>query len=106
MTRLLLTLLYPLLLMRRVSNALQGRDPLRLSKPGGSSCWIERDRSTSSEDYFSESATAGAMSRSLAVRALTTVAAWFAPSRLQPGEKFSAAADRDQGIPDEVYTLW
>ena len=106
MTRLFLIVLYPLLLARRATNAMQGRDALRLKKPSGTSCWISRDAPKSSEDYFSEAATAGASGRSAAARALIGIARWFAPVRLQPGEKFSAAADRERGIPDEVYTLW
>jgi hypothetical protein len=105
MTRLLLLMIYPLLLARRMANRLRGRDPLRLAKPGGSSLWIVRPAPPSSAQYFSQSATAEQRS-GLANAALRSLAGGLAPPRMKPGEKFSAAADREQGIPDEVYTLW
>ena len=110
MTRLLLASIYPLLLAARLLNALRRRDPLRLAKPPGDRFWIARAESPAPAEYFAETSQAegrnhgghGRLARTL----LVALAGWYAPARLQPGEKFSAAADREQGIPDEVYTLW
>jgi hypothetical protein len=109
MTTLLLTLLYPLLVAARAMNALLGRDPLRRRPPAGS-LWIARDPAAHDAGYFSESSPNegrghGGSGR-IAAAVLLLIARWYAPPRSQPNEKFSAAADREQGIPDEMYTLW
>ena len=107
MTKLLLTLAYPLLLMSRVLNSMSGRDPLRLRRPDHASLWIERNQGSTDSSYFSETSPAeAAQGSSLAASFLAWVARFYAPPRSQPKEKFSAAADREQGIPDEMYTLW
>ena len=110
MTTLLLTLLYPLLLAARLFNALLGRDPLRRARPGAGSLWVERNTTSSDASYFSEvspSETRGRTSAGwLPELVLVSLSRWYAPPRLRPNEKFSAAADREQGIPDEMYTLW
>jgi hypothetical protein len=107
MTTLLLTLAYPLLLIARLINAVSGRDPLRLRRPTDASLWIPRNQSSSDSSYFSETSPAeAAEGGSPAASFLAWVARFYAPPRSQPKEKFSAAADREQGIPDEMYTLW
>jgi hypothetical protein len=108
MTTVILALLYPLLLIARVINRLTGRDPLRWREPSAASLWIERRVPESDAHYFGETSPVegarGAGRWPAAVFA--RVARWYAPARLQPQEKFSAATDREQGIPDEMYTLW
>ncbi len=110
MTTLLLALLYPLLLIARLFNALRGRDPLRRARPGPGSLWVERNATPSDASYFSQvspSENRGrASARWLPESILVALSRWYAPPRLRPNEKFSAAADREQGIPDEMYTLW
>ncbi len=106
MPRLLTALVYPLLVLQRLRNIVRGRDPLRRTEPRAASLWIERQPAASDVTYFSESSPAEADLPSLAERVLAALARRFAPPRLQPKEKFSAAADREQGIPDEMYTLW
>ena len=108
MTSLLLTLLYPFLLIARLLNAMSGRDPLRLREPAAESLWVERKQPASDASYFTEGAPTegGGDGAGLPTRLLLWVARWYAPPRTQPGEKFSAGADREQGIPDEMYTLW
>jgi hypothetical protein len=107
MTRVLLTLAYPLLWLSRALNSLSGRDPLRLRRPGEGSLWIEREQGAPDSSYFSETSPAEAADRrSPAAAFLIWIARFYAPPRSQPKEKFSAAADREQGIPDEMYTLW
>jgi hypothetical protein len=108
--KLLLILLYPLLLLGRGLNALFGRDPLRLRQPTGSTFWIARAGEPEVDSYFSEASSVegcghGGMGGA-ARGCLRGLARMLAPPRPAPGEKFSAAADREQGIPDEVYTLW
>jgi hypothetical protein len=107
MTKLLLTLAYPLLLITRMINSASGRDPLRLRRPADVSLWIPRDQGSSDASYFSETSPAeAARGGSPSASVLAWVARFYAPVRSQPKEKFSAAADREQGIPDEMYTLW
>ena len=107
MTKILLTLAYPLLLVARVINGASGRDPLRSRRPSEESLWIERAASSADSSYFSETSPAEArQGTSLPAAFLTWVARFYAPPRAQPKEKFSAAADREQGIPDEMYTPW
>lgn len=107
--KLLLIILFPLLVLARLLNALLRRDPLRLREPAGS-CWIERDAVPDTASYFTECSQAEGRGHDglgdLAARPLRAVARLMAPSRPVPGEKLTAAADREQGIPDEVYTLW
>jgi len=108
MTTLLLIMLYPVLVFARLVNAMTGRAPLRRREPAASSLWIERRSPDSDAHYFSEASpveTQRGAGRWPAV-VLAAIARWFAPARLQPQEKFSPAADREQGIPDEIYTLW
>jgi len=110
LTKILLVLFYPLLLLTRALNALLGRDPLRLREPEGESFWIAREAEPDRTSYFSEASVAegrgargfGGIARGF----LKLLGRLHAPQRAHPGEKFSAAADREQGIPDEVYTLW
>ena len=109
MTNLLLALLYPLLLAARLFNALRGRDPLRRGRPGAGSLWVERSAASSDTSYFSEASPSEAGRSSAAwlpESMLVALSRWYAPPRSRPNEKFSAAADREQGIPDEMYTLW
>ena len=110
MTTLLLTLLYPLLLAARLFNALLVRDPLRRVRPGTGSLWVERNTTASNASYFSEvspSESGGGSSAGwLPESVLVSLSRWYAPPRLRPNEQFSAGADREQGIPDEMYTLW
>lgn len=108
--KLFLLLLYPLLLLGRVLNALFGRDPLRLREPLNQSFWISRAGDPDRASYFSEASVAEGRSHggfgALAQQPLKWMAGLNAPRRAAPGAKFSAGADREQGIPDEVYTLW
>jgi hypothetical protein len=110
MLKLVLACLYPIVLMGRVLNVMTGRDPLRLREPTGGSFWIVRGERASSSEYFSESSSAEGRGHggwgAPAIAILRRLARLTAPRRLQPGERYSAAADREQGIPDETYTLW
>lgn len=108
----LLVLLYPLVILARLVNALRGTDPLRLKgDPDAASFWIEREAEPSRASYFSEaSETEGrrpAGAGRLVTALLRMVAKGFAPSKPREGvEASKPAVDREQGIPDEVYTLW
>ena len=61
-------------------------------------------------DYFSEFSIAEGLGNrgmgGIACNVLLLLARFFAPRRSQPGEVYSPAVDREEGIPDEVYTLW
>jgi hypothetical protein len=110
LTKLILVLLYPLLILGRILNALLGRDPLRLREPDGATCWIEHEPEVSRTSYFSEASELegknhGGFGR-VATFAFGLVARLFAPSRDSGRDDFRPAADRAKDIPDEVYTLW
>ncbi len=108
LTKLILVLLYPLLILGRLLNALLGRDPLR--EPDGATCWIEREPEVGRTCYFSEASELEGKNHGGFGRLTTTVFGWvarlLAPPRKSTGKDFQAGADRAQDIPDEVYTLW
>jgi hypothetical protein len=109
-TKAICVLVYPLLVLGRVLNALLGRDPLRLREPKASTCWIVRAPEASRTSYFSEGSEPegrahGGFGR-LATGVLGGLARLLAPRRGRTGEEFHPSADRDRDIPDEVYTLW
>jgi hypothetical protein len=107
LTNILLALVYPLLLLARLINVVTGRDPLRSHRPTDASLWIARDIVSTDASYFSEASPAEVRRRvSLPASLLAWIARLYAPPRSQPEGKFSAGADREQGIPDEMYTLW
>ena len=104
-----LVLLYPLLILSRALNAICDRDPLRLREPGGS-CWIPRASQPDSASYFSEASLAEGRGQGgfgwLVRGPLKLLACLHTPRRSAHGGEYSAAADREKGIPDEIYTLW
>ena len=107
----LLVLLYPLLILARILNALLGRDPLVLREPKGATCWIERGPEAGSASYFSEASGQEGRNHGGFGRMATVMLGWAArlfspPSSKSDSGDFRAGADRDQDIPDEVYTLW
>ena len=112
LSRIIVILFYPIAIAVRLWNALTGADPLRLKRPeDAETFWIPRDVQPSRISYFSEVSEAeGRGKRSLGwlvLAPLRLLARPFSP-RL-PSENdgaFKPAADREQGIPDEVYTLW
>jgi hypothetical protein len=110
LTRSILVAVYPLLLLGHLLNRLLGCDPLRLREPRGATYWIERKNSNDQADYFSEAATQGGRGHAgfgwLAATVLRGAARLFAPPPADSGSVTMAAAERDQDIPDEVYTLW
>ena len=108
--KLILIFLYPLLLVARLKNAILGRDPLRLREPPAESLWLTRDEEPDTASYFFESSPQNEEQRDGLIRVtkltLRQIAHCFVPRRPAPREKYSAAADREKGIPDEIYTLW
>ena len=110
LTKLILVLLYPLLILARILNVLLGRDPLRVREPTGATCWIERRLEPSRTSYFSEASVLEGRDHGgcgfLATVALGYAARLVAPPRESTSEDFRAATDRARDIPDEVYTLW
>ena len=121
LTRILLAVLYLPITFAGIVGRLFGSDPLQL-RPSRtrSSYWLVRAKAPQTAHYFSElSAVEGARTHHegderllspgitrILMPVFRAFARLYAPARSQPGEKFSAAADREQGIPDEVYTLW
>lgn len=109
--RLLLVLLYPVLLLVRMINALQGIDRLRLREPKDvSSYWTERTSQGGIATYFTEASAVEGYPQTgagpLISQALHMLARFYSPTRQNEEKDYIAAADRNQGIPDEVYTLW
>lgn len=94
----------------RAVRFLTRRDPLRLRKPAGvESYWLAKAQPDGRESYFSPGGPragrpAGA---SRAVLPLSyAVARLAAPKRRDVAETRTSAAAREEGIPDEIYTLW
>ena len=108
--KIILIAVYPLLVAARLLQSLLGRDPLHLKKPKGDSCWIAREAEPAQQDYFSEQSQAEGRLHGglgwLAAAPLRAIAHWYAPGAQSVGEVYTPAADREEGIPDEVYTLW
>jgi hypothetical protein len=110
-TKTLLLLIYPVVLVAWLVNQVLGRDRLRLRDiPGGESCWIERCSQPNTASYFSEESCAEGAGELSAARPLTRllrgIARLYRPPRRATGAIYKASAEREQGIPDEVYTLW
>jgi hypothetical protein len=109
LTRIILIVIYPLLVLAGFGNRLIGFDRLRLRKSVQATYWVER-RQSDLASYFSEASQCeGNGEPSLAkpvVRFLESVARLHRPRR-QAGEPiYKPSAERERGIPDEVYTLW
>jgi hypothetical protein len=111
LTKVLLVIIYPVVLLAWLINRILRRDRLRLhSAPRGESLWIERRAQPMgpawyfSEESFSEGSGLRSAARPL-ILLLCTVAALFGPRQKQQAT-YTPSADREQGIPDEVYTLW
>jgi hypothetical protein len=107
----LLICVYPVLLLARFANMVLRRDRLRLHDVRNEvSFWLERPVQPTTQSYFSEESLAEGSGEASAARLVTRflhgMARFYAPRR-QPGEgNYKASAEREQGIPDEVYTLW
>src|SRR5437016_6114590 len=111
LSKILLVIVYPLLLVARVLNALRSSDRLRLRPLAPTvSCWIERSREPGTGSYFCEASTAEGHPQSSAAHFITQALrglSWlYAPTRQKTKVTVTTAADRHSDIPDEVYTLW
>jgi hypothetical protein len=110
-TKALLIFIYPLVLAAWLVNFVLGRNRLRLNRiPTGQSCWVKRRGQPSTAAYFSEASCSEGEAKSSAARPLARllrgVARLYTPPRQAAGATYKASAEREQGIPDEVYTLW
>ena len=110
-TKILLVSIYPLLLLAWLVNLLLDRNRLRLRRISSKeSHWLERRRQPSTASYFSEASRSEGGDEPSAARALARflrgIAGLYTPPRQAAGAVYEASADREQGIPDEVYTLW
>jgi hypothetical protein len=110
-TKFLLVLMYPLVLLARAVNGVFKWDRLHLREGRREqSCWIVRQEAPDILRYFSEqSSSEGAPASSAASPILTLL--WglsrlYRPRRTSGGGRYESSAEREQGIPDEVYTLW
>jgi hypothetical protein len=111
LTKTLLAIIYPLVLLAWITNLLLGRDRLRLhNTPSETSCWIERRGYPSTASYFSEASRLEGDDEPSAARALgrllRCLAGLYKPPRQAAGAVYEASAHREQDIPDEIYTLW
>jgi hypothetical protein len=107
----LLVIIHPLLLLCWLVNLVLGRDRLRLYDfASAESYWIERRDQPNITSYFSEeSCSEGGVEPSAArllTRLLRGIARLYRPRREVATGIYKASAEREQGIPDEVYTLW
>ena len=105
------------ILPAKMVGLLLGRDPLRLRRPAGrESYWLPKAPPGGMESYFSQGAKAAARAAGvdsgprgtvrLVLPLYYALARLVAPKRRGPVETGTSAAQRDKGIPDEVYTLW
>jgi hypothetical protein len=110
-TKILLVLMYPLVLLARAVNGVFKWDRLHLREgKREQSCWIVRQQRPDILRYFSEeSSSEGAPRWSAASPILTllwSLSRLYRPRRTGGGARYESSAEREQGIPDEVYTLW
>src|SRR5262249_18408527 len=110
-TRILLISIYPALLLARLANLILRRDRLRLHDlRSGESCWIERHARSTTQSHFSEESWVNGGGETSAAKPLSrflcNIARLYAPGRGAGVAIYKAAAEREKGIPDEVYTLW
>jgi hypothetical protein len=110
-TRILLVLMYPLVLLARAVNGVFKWDRLHLREgKTEQSCWIVRRERPDILRYFSEqSSSEGAPGWSAArpiLALLWALSRLYRPRRTMRGGTYELSAEREQGIPDEVYTLW
>jgi hypothetical protein len=107
----LLVFIYPLVLVAWLVNSVMGRNCLRLNRiPKEQSCWIQRRGQPNTATYFSETSCSEGKAKPSAARPLARllcgIARLYTPPRQAAGATFNPSAEREQGIPDEVYTLW
>ena len=109
LTRIVLIAIYPLLVLAGLGNRLIGFDRLRLRKSVQASYWVERPQPDLAS-YFSEASQCegnGGPSLAKPVAGVLELVACLYRPRRQTGEpSYKLSPERDQGIPDEVYTLW
>jgi len=118
-SKIFLALIYVLIVPLRWWHILRGYDRMRLTRfKQTSSYWIPREQVPDLQSYFLESSPVEGHcpSANESVRIHRGGAKWIAPllrllskacapARGIPSGRFSTA-DREQGIPDEIYTLW
>src|SRR4249920_2784633 len=108
-TKTLAVLTYPLALVARAVNLILRRDRLNLHDvPSNESFWIERHTQPDTASYFSERSCSEGGTEPSAAKALTEllrgIARLHRPPRKVAEGIYKASAEREQGIPDEVYT--
>lgn len=102
-----------------LAGRLLGHDPLQLRRPNAASYWLARSSTAENASYFSEispaegltaqredSAGAAVGASQLALVPLLALARLWAPPRTPENATVLAAAERNEAIPDEIYTLW
>ncbi len=118
MLKALLAVLYGLcILPAHAFGRLRGRDSLMLRRPNRDSYWLAKAPAGDIQSYFSP----GSARRGNGTTEDTpaSMAGWVAPLFLWLSRLFAprqreladtatapSAASREQGIPDEIYTLW
>jgi hypothetical protein len=110
-TKALLVFIYPLVLVSWLVNLVLGCNRLRLNRISKEqSCWIERRGRPNIASYFSEASCSEGEEKPSAARPLARllcgIARFYTPPRQTVGTTYRPSAEREQGIPDEVYTLW
>src|SRR5690242_19298766 len=94
----------------RAMRAITRRDPLRLRKPARcDSYWLLKTQPEGRESYFSPGGPPGERPRGVSRLTLPlfyALARVAAPKSRDVVETRTSAATREEGIPDEFYTLW
>ncbi len=120
MLKVILTVLYgAVLIPASVTGRLLGRDSLLLRRPRRDSYWLAKAPVSDVQSYFSPGSARDGNGTSQETP--VAMAGWLtpvyvalskalAPRRRPSGETATSAvpsaATREQGIPDEIYTLW
>src|SRR4051812_42448330 len=110
-TKILLVLMYPLVLLARAVNGVLKWDRLHLREgKREQSCWIARRETSDILRYFSEQSSSedapASSATSLILTVMWSLSRLYKPRRTSGGGRYESSAEREQGIPDEVYTLW
>jgi hypothetical protein len=116
----LLAVLYGILVLpAHLLGRLRGRDSLLLRKPGRDSYWLAKAPADGVQSYFSPGSARHGNGTTAETPA--SMAGWIAPLYVWLSRPFAprrrrladtatsaapSAASREQGIPDEIYTLW
>lgn len=119
MRPLLIVLYVALIIPSKLVGRILGRDSLMLRRRGRQSYWLTKSRVVGVQSYFSPGSVRGG--DDLGGEAPPPMSSWVAPVFMSLSRRFAPhraevtetpttdpgfGTTREQGIPDEIYTLW